>query len=68
MAILSSSGVFIIAALAGYIMYAAVIQISKIEEDYVKMTELKVQAESADVAKSQVPKPFQWPIFKNVMS
>ncbi|CAN6465408.1 unnamed protein product [Victoria cruziana] len=53
MAILSSSGVFIIAALAGYIMYAAVIQISKIEEDYVKMTELKVQAESADVAKSQ---------------
>ncbi|KAF3785577.1 Histidine kinase 4 [Nymphaea thermarum] len=53
MAILSSSGVFIIAALAGYIMYAAVIQIAKIEEDYIKMTELKVQAESADVAKSQ---------------
>ncbi|XP_031491690.1 probable histidine kinase 6 isoform X2 [Nymphaea colorata] len=52
-AIMSSSGVFVIGALIGYILYGAIIHIGKVEEDYNKMAELKVQAESADIAKSQ---------------
>lgn len=52
---MSSSGVFVIGALIGYILYGAIIHIGKVEEDYNKMAELKVQAESADIAKSQVP-------------
>ncbi|XP_077241026.1 histidine kinase CRE1-like isoform X2 [Tasmannia lanceolata] len=52
-AITSSIGCFVIAVLVGYILYAAVIHIAKVEEDFRKMEELKVQAEAADVAKSQ---------------
>ncbi|KAF3793776.1 putative histidine kinase 6 [Nymphaea thermarum] len=44
---------FVIGALIGYILYGAIIHIGKVEEDYNKMAELKVQAESADIAKSQ---------------
>ncbi|XP_077236174.1 histidine kinase CRE1-like [Tasmannia lanceolata] len=52
-AITTSVGCFVIAVLVGYILYAAVIHIAKVEEDFRKMEELKVQAEAADVAKSQ---------------
>ena len=38
----------------GVIFYAAINRIAKVEDDYRKMRELKVRAEAADVAKSQV--------------
>ncbi|KAK1301275.1 Histidine kinase 4 [Acorus calamus] len=46
-------GVFVICVLIGYISYAAIDHIIKVEEDYNKMEELKVKAEAADIAKSQ---------------
>lgn len=55
-AITTSSGIFVICVLVGYILYAASIHIAKVEQDFQKMQELKVQAEAADVAKSQVLK------------
>jgi hypothetical protein len=44
----------VIAFLIGHILYAAVNHIAKVEDDFRKMEELKVRAEAADVAKSQV--------------
>lgn len=38
----------------GYILYGAAIHIVKVEDDFHEMQELKVRAEAADVAKSQV--------------
>jgi histidine kinase 2/3/4 (cytokinin receptor) len=46
-------GVFVIAFLIGHILYAAVNHIAKVEDDFLKMEELKVRAEVADVAKYQ---------------
>jgi arabidopsis histidine kinase 2/3/4 (cytokinin receptor) len=54
LAITSSFGTLVIALLVGYIFYATVKRIAKVEDDYKAMTELKKRAESADVAKSQV--------------
>ncbi|GER37152.1 histidine kinase 2 [Striga asiatica] len=45
--------VFMIGFLIGYMAYSAVSHIVKVEDDFNKMQELKVQAEAADVAKSQ---------------
>ena len=53
-AITTPSGVFVICMLAGYILYAAWNRYDNVREDCRKMEELKVQAEAADVAKSQV--------------
>lgn len=53
-AINASVGVFVITLLLGHIFYAAINRIAKVEEDCRKMEELKVRAEAADVAKSQV--------------
>lgn len=52
-AITTPSGVFVICMLAGYIIYAAWNRYDNVKEDCRKMEELKVKAESADVAKSQ---------------
>lgn len=52
-AFLASLGVFVITFLLGYIFYAAINRIAKVEDDYCQMRELKVRAEAADVAKSQ---------------
>ena len=43
-----------ICLLVGYILYGAAIHIVKVEDDFHEMQELKVLAEAADVAKSQV--------------
>ena len=45
---------FVIGLLVGYILYGAGIHIVKVEDDFHEMQELKVRAEAADVAKSQV--------------
>lgn len=45
---------FVIGLLVGYILYGAAIRIVKVEDDFHEMQELKVRAEAADVAKSQV--------------
>lgn len=45
---------FVIGFLVGYILYGAAIHIVKVEDDFHEMQELKVRAEAADVAKSQV--------------
>lgn len=45
---------FVIGLLVGYILYGAATHIVKVEDDFQKMQELKVRAEAADVAKSQV--------------
>ena len=45
---------FVIGLLVGYILYEAAIHIVKVEDDFHEMQDLKVQAEAADVAKSQV--------------
>lgn len=45
---------FVIGLLVGYILYGAGIHIVKVEDDFHEMEELKVRAEAADVAKSQV--------------
>ncbi|GMJ13298.1 histidine kinase 3 [Hibiscus trionum] len=52
-AITTSIGILVIALLVGHIFYATVNRIAKVEDDCHKMTELKKQAEAADVAKSQ---------------
>ncbi|XP_061374552.1 histidine kinase 4-like [Gastrolobium bilobum] len=44
---------FVILLLVGYILYGAGNHIVKVEDDFHKMEVLKVQAEAADVAKSQ---------------
>lgn len=54
-AIMMSSGVLVIVFLVGHILHAALNRIAKVEDDYMAMRELKVRAEAADVAKSQVP-------------
>lgn len=46
--------VFVIGLLVGYMIYGATIHIVRVEDDFHKMQELKVRAEAADVAKSQV--------------
>lgn len=43
-----------ICILVGYILYGAANHIVKVEDDFHEMQELKVRAEAADVAKSQV--------------
>lgn len=45
---------FVIGLLVGYILYGAGNHIVKVEDDFHEMEELKVRAEAADVAKSQV--------------
>lgn len=45
---------FVILLLVGYILYGAGKHIVKVEDDFHKMEELKVQAEAAHIAKSQV--------------
>ncbi|KAG8062357.1 hypothetical protein GUJ93_ZPchr0003g17956 [Zizania palustris] len=52
-AITTSSGVFIICMLVGYIVYAAWSRYDNVKEDCRKMEELKKRAEAADIAKSQ---------------
>ncbi|KAJ3677448.1 hypothetical protein LUZ60_003172 [Juncus effusus] len=52
-AITTPSGVFVICMLVGYIIFAAWSRYDSVKEDCRKMEELKVQAEAADVAKSQ---------------
>ncbi|XP_073010879.1 probable histidine kinase 6 [Typha latifolia] len=52
-AITTPFGVFVICMLAGYILYAAWSRYDNVKEDCRKMEELKVQAEAADIAKSQ---------------
>lgn len=49
-----SVGVAVIVLLVGHIFHAALNRIEEVEDDYRIMSELKVQAEAADVAKSQV--------------
>jgi hypothetical protein len=53
-AITSSLGTLVIGMLLGYIFYATMHRIEKVEDDYQNMIELKKRAEDADVAKSQV--------------
>lgn len=53
-AVSASMGVLVITLLVGHIFHAAISRIAKVEADYCKMMELKVRAEAADVAKSQV--------------
>ncbi|XP_038703656.1 histidine kinase 2-like isoform X2 [Tripterygium wilfordii] len=52
-AISSSLGVLVITLLVAQIFLAAINRIAQMEEDCRKMMELKIRAESADVAKSQ---------------
>ncbi|KAJ8510337.1 hypothetical protein OPV22_000771 [Ensete ventricosum] len=52
-AITTSLGVAVIVLLVGHIFHAALDRIEEVEDDYRQMRELKVQAEAADVAKSQ---------------
>ncbi|MCI00222.1 histidine kinase 3-like, partial [Trifolium medium] len=54
MAMGTSIGILIIALLVGHIFHATVNRIANVEDDYLKMIELKKRAEAADVAKSQV--------------
>ncbi|KAG4158947.1 hypothetical protein ERO13_D02G147800v2 [Gossypium hirsutum] len=53
LAITTSIGILVIALLVGHIFHATVNRIAKVEDDCLKMMELKKQAEAADVAKSQ---------------
>ncbi|GLT94179.1 hypothetical protein SLE2022_119340 [Rubroshorea leprosula] len=52
-AINTSVGVLVITLLLGHIFHAAINRITKVEDDYREMMELKARAEAADVAKSQ---------------
>ncbi|CAA6658659.1 unnamed protein product [Spirodela intermedia] len=52
-AIYTPTGVFVIVMLIGYIIFTAYNRYATVVEDCRKMEELKVQAEAADVAKSQ---------------
>ncbi|KAL6970050.1 Histidine kinase 4 [Sarracenia purpurea var. burkii] len=47
--------IFVICFLIGYVIYGAAIHIVKVEDDFHEMQRLKVRAEAADIAKSQVP-------------
>lgn len=49
-----ASGVLALVALICFMVYNAHMHVRKVEEDYRKMEELKVRAEAADIAKSQV--------------
>ncbi|CAI9096820.1 OLC1v1033041C1 [Oldenlandia corymbosa var. corymbosa] len=51
--VIIASMIFVIAMLVGYILYNAANHVVKVNDGYFKMEELKVQAEAADVAKSQ---------------
>lgn len=53
LAIMTAIGILVIALLVSHIFYATLNRIAKVEDDYLKMTELKKRAEAADVAKSQ---------------
>lgn len=53
LAITSSLGIYVIFLLIGYIIYATVHRIAKVEDDLQIMKDLKKRAEAADVAKSQ---------------
>ncbi|XP_021745166.1 histidine kinase 3-like [Chenopodium quinoa] len=53
LAITTAIGILVIALLVGHIFHATLNRIAKVEDDYLKMTELKKRAETADVAKSQ---------------
>ncbi|CAL4972396.1 unnamed protein product [Urochloa decumbens] len=53
LAVTSSFGTLLIGLLTGYIVHATHKRITKVEDDFQKMTELKKRAEDADVAKSQ---------------
>lgn len=53
LAIMTSSGILVIALLVGYIFYVTMNRIARVEDDYHEMMELKKRAEAADVAKSQ---------------
>ncbi|KAG6501707.1 probable histidine kinase 6 [Zingiber officinale] len=52
-AITTPFGIFVIIMLGGYIVFTAKNRYDNVKEDCRKMEELKVQAEAADVAKSQ---------------
>lgn len=54
MAISISSGILIITLLVAEIFRATLNRITKVEDDFHEMMELKKRAEAADVAKSQV--------------
>lgn len=53
-AINASVGLLVITLLVGHIFHAAINRIAKVEEACRIMTKLKVRAEAADVAKTQV--------------
>ncbi|PNY08619.1 histidine kinase 3-like protein [Trifolium pratense] len=53
MAMGTSIGILVIALLVGHIFHVTVNRIANVEDDYLKMIELKRRAEAADVAKSQ---------------
>ncbi|KAL5717536.1 histidine kinase [Ranunculus cassubicifolius] len=53
LALTTPIGMLVIALLVGYICYATISRIAKVEEDYRVMSELRNRAEAADVAKSQ---------------
>ncbi|XP_006645253.2 probable histidine kinase 3 [Oryza brachyantha] len=53
LAITSSVGTLVIALLTGHIFKVTVQRIAKVEDDFLKMSDLKKRAEAADVAKSQ---------------
>ncbi|KAL8258426.1 hypothetical protein R6Q59_030467 [Mikania micrantha] len=53
LAISASFGIFVITLLVGHIFHATVNRITKVEDDYNEMSELKKRAEEADVAKSE---------------
>lgn len=54
LAISTCFGILLITVLVGHIFHATINRIFKVEDDFQKMQELKLQAEAADVAKSQV--------------
>lgn len=53
-ALTTSFFIFVIGILIVYMIYSAAIHIVKVEDDFDEMQKLKVRAEAADVAKSQV--------------
>ncbi|XP_071690882.1 histidine kinase 3 [Rutidosis leptorrhynchoides] len=53
LAISTSFGIFVITMLVGHIFHATANRIAKVEDDYQKMSELKIRAVAADLAKSQ---------------
>lgn len=54
LAISTAFGIIVITLLVGHIFHATLNRIAKVEDDYHEMSELKIRAEAADVAKSQV--------------